>query len=147
MESSKVISTEVGFLKITVKDYKLIGVTKAETGDKVDCKNSLIDEVEHQLREYLCGRLKVFDLPLELKGNEFDLKVLDAVRKIPYGELRSYKDLSEKRRLVGKVLSNNLLILVVPCHRVIRSNGDLGGYILGTEVKKWLIDLERRFLD
>jgi methylated-DNA-[protein]-cysteine S-methyltransferase len=104
---------------------------------------------EAQLREYFDGSRKVFQLPLEFHGSDFQVKVWKALRTIPYGATRSYRELaravgSEKAcRAVGAANGRNPLPIVVPCHRVIGSNGKLTGFGGGLEVKAFLLDLER----
>jgi methylated-DNA-[protein]-cysteine S-methyltransferase len=104
---------------------------------------------EAQLREYFDGRRKVFRLPLEFYGSDFQVKVWKALQTIPYGATRSYGELacqigSEKAcRAVGAANGRNPLPIVVPCHRVIGSNGKLTGFGGGLDVKAFLLNLER----
>lgn len=103
----------------------------------------------HQLKGYLNGKLRSFDCKLDLRGTKFQKRVWLELRKIPYGEVRSYKDIAEAIghpkafRAVGGANGQNPIPLIIPCHRVIRSNGDLGGFGHGKEIKKRLIELER----
>jgi len=102
-----------------------------------------------QLKKYLKGELKDFDCPLDMKGTSFEKKVWSALKKIPYGRTRSYKDIAESIghpkafRAVGNANGSNWIPLIVPCHRVIESNGGLGGFGHGLKVKKRLLDLEK----
>ena len=106
-------------------------------------------DVVAQLREYFAGTRKTFDLELQPRGTEFQLSVWRELRRIPYGELRSYRDIAlaigkpEAVRAVGAANGANPLPIVVPCHRVIGSNGSLTGFGGGLEAKRYLIDLER----
>lgn len=108
------------------------------------------DDVFRQVEEFLRGKRKSFDLKYELKGTDFQMKVWAALHDIPYGETRSYKQIAEAIgnpaacRAVGMANNRNPLILIVPCHRVIGSNGDLVGYACGLEMKRALLDLEKR---
>ena len=103
-----------------------------------------------QLERYFDGKLKQFDLPLDPIGTPFQRKVWAELRKIPYGETRSYRDIAralqnEKAvRAVGTANGRNPLSIIVPCHRVIASNGSLAGYAGGLERKAKLLELERR---
>jgi O-6-methylguanine DNA methyltransferase len=107
-------------------------------------------EVVGQLLEYLDGDRTEFDLPLDLRGTEFQLKVWDALREIPFGEKRSYRDIAERIgrpnavRAVGSANGSNPVSLVVPCHRVINSDGKLGGYGGGLALKARLLAMESR---
>ena len=101
-----------------------------------------------QIREYLDGQRKVFDLPLHPNGTEFQIKVWKALTEIPYGETRSYKDIAisignEKAcRAVGMANNKNPIPIIIPCHRVIGANKKLVGYAGGLDLKERLLDLE-----
>lgn len=105
--------------------------------------------VKAQLRAYFKRELKQFDLPLAPVGTPFQLKVWRALRDIPYGELVSYKTIAEAIgnpnavRAVGGANGKNPIPIIVPCHRVIGSDGSLTGFGGGLATKKRLIDLER----
>jgi methylated-DNA-[protein]-cysteine S-methyltransferase len=109
------------------------------------------DETIAQLRAYFEGDLYRFDLPLAPDGTSFQLQVWQALRTIPYGEVISYARLAGKlgrshnaARAVGAANGKNPLPVVVPCHRVIGSNGHLTGYAGGIHIKEALLALERR---
>lgn len=112
-------------------------------------KTPLIEQAAGQLKEYLAGVRREFDLPLHLQGTDFQKKVWDALQKIPYGETRSYQQLAamvgnEKAcRAVGMANNKNPVMIVVPCHRVIGKNGKLVGYAGGLDRKESLLRLER----
>lgn len=101
-----------------------------------------------QLKEYFKGSRKEFKLPLDLRGSEFQKKVWQELMKIPYGKTESYKSIAEKTggvnyvRAVGKANSSNPVPIIIPCHRVINSNGKIGGYSLGLHLKERLLELE-----
>jgi methylated-DNA-[protein]-cysteine S-methyltransferase len=105
--------------------------------------------VKMQLRAYFKGELKEFDLPLAPEGTTFQQKVWRALRNIPYGELVSYKSIAKTIgnpkavRAVGAANGKNPLPIIVPCHRVIGSDGSLTGFGGGLQTKQQLIDLER----
>ncbi len=113
------------------------------------CETGLIKEAAAQLTEYLEGRRKKFDLPLNPKGTEFQKKVWKALCDIPYGETRSYKQVAEAvgnpkgPRAVGMANNRNPIIIFIPCHRVIGANGSLVGYGGGLDVKEKLLSLEK----
>jgi len=106
-------------------------------------------DVLSQLREYLKGRLKRFDCPLDFQGTPFQKEVWSQLRKIPYGQTRSYKEIAQAIghpkavRAVGNANGSNRLPLIIPCHRVIESNGRLGGFGHGLQTKRQLLDFER----
>lgn len=101
-----------------------------------------------QLEEYFTRRRRQFDLPLAAAGTAFQQSVWQALAAIPYGELRSYRDIAQvignpaAVRAVGAANGRNPLPIVVPCHRVIGSNGSLTGFAGGLEIKTFLLELE-----
>ena len=101
-----------------------------------------------QLNEYFAGDRTEFDLPLRLNGTEFQLSVLDALQKIPYGETTSYAAIAERIgrpkavRAVGAANGRNPIPIIVPCHRVIGSHGELTGFGGGLDTKEALLRLE-----
>ena len=109
-------------------------------------------EVVRQLRAYFAGELKDFDLPLAPEGTPFQLKVWKCLCDIPYGETISYGQLARQignpnaSRAVGLANGSNPIAIIIPCHRVIGSNGKLTGYGGGLPIKEKLLALERRQL-
>ena len=101
-----------------------------------------------QLQEYFAGERKEFDLPLQLTGTEFQVRVLEELQRIPYGETTSYADIAERigrpkaMRAVGAANGRNPIPIIVPCHRVIGSSGDLTGFGGGLDTKEALLRLE-----
>jgi methylated-DNA-[protein]-cysteine S-methyltransferase len=103
--------------------------------------------VTEQLGQYFTGARTSFDLPLALRGSEFQLRVWDALCVIPYGATMSYGALAERvgtesARAVGRANGSNPIPIIVPCHRVIGATGTLTGYGGGIGRKRWLLDLE-----
>ena len=104
--------------------------------------------VRSQLAEYFAGERKDFDLPLSLSGTEFQIAVLEALRQIPYGETTSYGTVAKQIgrpkavRAVGAANGRNPIPIIVPCHRVIGSSGDLTGFGGGLDTKAALLRLE-----
>lgn len=111
-------------------------------------KTDLLAEAEKQLEEYFNGKRKEFQLPLAPEGTFFQRKVWAALQTIPYGETRSYKEIAiqtgnEKAcRAVGMANNRNPISILIPCHRVIGSDGKLVGYAGGLDRKKFLLELE-----
>jgi methylated-DNA-[protein]-cysteine S-methyltransferase len=108
----------------------------------------VLREAEIELRNYFAGKLRVFRVPLNMEGTDFQKSVWNKLREIPYGETRSYAriagDIGRPKavRAVGAANGGNPLAIVVPCHRVIGSNGKLTGYGGGLPLKKRLLELE-----
>jgi len=109
----------------------------------------VLREAARQLRAYFAGDLRQFNLPLDLRGTDFQLRVWNQLLKIPYGETRSYSDIAraihspKAVRAVGAANGANPISIVVPCHRVIGSSGKLVGYGGGLPLKKRLLEMER----
>ena len=102
-----------------------------------------------QVRQYLAGERKEFDLSLEFEGTDFQKQVWSELVRIPYGHTMSYGELAKKigrpssSRAVGAANGANLIAIVVPCHRVIGANGKLTGYAFGVDAKERLLSLEQ----
>jgi len=111
-------------------------------------EGTILEEAKRELDEYFDERRKTFDIPLAVGGTSFQRAVLAKLERIPYGEYRSYKQIAEalgdpkKARAVGRTCHTNPLPLFVPCHRVIASDGTLGGYAGGLELKYYLLMME-----
>lgn len=107
-------------------------------------------DVTVQLTEYLAGERQTFDMPLALAGTPFQRRVWDALLAIPYGETLTYQEIALAlgkpggAQAVGGAVARNPVSIIVPCHRVLGSDGSLTGYMWGTHVKRWLLDHERR---
>lgn len=114
-------------------------------------ETALLKEAALQLQEYFEGRRKTFNLPLDPGGTPFQQKVWQALQEIPYGQTRSYKDIalavgnSKASRAVGMANNRNPISIVIPCHRVIGSNGKLTGYGGGLHIKEYLLNLEKQY--
>lgn len=109
-----------------------------------------IRSIENELHQYFEGTLKAFKTPLFLLGSPFQKRVWEELQAIPYGETRSYADIAAAMgvpsafRAVANANGANQIAIVIPCHRVINSNGEFGGYGGGLPRKKWLITHERK---
>ena len=110
--------------------------------------DELLADARRQLTEYFAGERTEFDLPLRPTGAPFQLRVWEALLRIPYGETASYGEMARElghptaSRAVGAANGRNPIAIVVPCHRVIGANGSLTGYAGGLECKRALLDLE-----
>jgi AraC family transcriptional regulator of adaptative response/methylated-DNA-[protein]-cysteine methyltransferase len=113
-------------------------------------QNKHLDDLNLQLDEYFSEKRKIFDLNFVLTGTEFQKKVWMSLLDIPYGETRTYKQQAEYLakpfavRAVANANGANLISIVIPCHRVIGSDGSLTGYGGGLMKKKWLLELENK---
>ena len=111
-------------------------------------KSKVLSDCVRQLKEYFDGERKEFCVPLKIEGSEFQKRVWNALCKIPYGTVISYKRLAEMAgspnayRAAGSANGKNCIPIIIPCHRVINENGGIGGYSPGVEIKKKLLALE-----
>ena len=111
-------------------------------------ETELSKRTQEQLAQYFAGKRKTFELPVFYRGTPFRQRVWDALCTIPYGQTRSYQDIAKligspkAVRAVGQANHDNPLLILVPCHRVIRKNGDIHGYACGDSVKEFLLKLE-----
>jgi methylated-DNA-[protein]-cysteine S-methyltransferase len=112
----------------------------------------LFQDAAIQLQEWFAGRRTEFDLKLDPQGTPFQRRVWAALREIPYGRTTSYLEIAARAgnpraaRPAGQAIGRNPLSIIVPCHRVIGSNGSLTGYGGGMERKRWLLEHERKVL-
>jgi methylated-DNA-[protein]-cysteine S-methyltransferase len=139
-----IVVSNDGIRKILInkKSEELAGV------EKVTTENSLVANVFKQLKEYFKRKRREFELPLEIIGTDFQKKVWKELLKIPYGETITYNQLAlnlgDKKVIRAAAAANgaNPLPIVIPCHRVIGSDGNLVGYGGGLDVKQQLLELE-----
>ena len=153
----------VGHLELAISERGLAGLAfggrwSAPWGKKTAVREEMsvrwveqperFTEVRRQLDEYFAGRRRQFDLPLDLRGPEFYGRCWQALLRIPYGETWSYSRLAAEvgsprsSRAVGQANHHNPIAIIVPCHRVIASDGSLAGFGGGLEAKKFLLKLE-----
>ena len=139
---------EFGILKIGYTDT---AITFLKQVDQIDVDNehsALSDLAFDQVCEYLKGHRRIFDFPYELSGTEFQKKVWNALCQVQYGETRTYKEIAsvvgnpKASRAVGMANNKNPLMVVVPCHRIVGTDGNLIGYAGGLDMKKALLELE-----
>jgi methylated-DNA-[protein]-cysteine S-methyltransferase len=154
----KEIKSPVGKLKLISSAHALVAVLwERERPDRVKLEapmlapeHPILIATERQLTEYFTGARTVFDLPIEPRGSEFQKKVWHALRKIPFGQTRSYLDIAKMfgsaaaSRAVGRANGKNPLSIIVPCHRVIGSDGSLTGFAGGLETKAALLAFEAK---
>lgn len=113
--------------------------------------NNFENEIYQQFYEYFKGLRKSFTLPIKIEGTDFQKSVYYELLKIPYAKQVSYKDIAIKIgcpkgfRAVGNANNKNKIPIIIPCHRVINSDGKIGGYAGGVEIKNYLINLEKSY--
>lgn len=111
--------------------------------------SSTVHSIAAELKEYFDGKRRMFETPLQLLGTVFQIAVWEEVRKVPFGHTITYDELANRIgkpaafRAVAQANAQNPVAIAVPCHRVINSDGGLGGYDAGLERKRWLLDFEK----
>ncbi len=155
---SRKFPSPVGELTLVAGDAGLVAVTwEKDRAGRVplsevtpDAEHSVLAETAKQLDEYFAGERMVFDLPLDPTGTEFQRAVWMALRKIPFGETKSYLEIAievgsrNHTRAVGAANGRNPISIIVPCHRVIGSSGTLTGFAGGLAAKQFLLEHEGR---
>lgn len=147
MKNRICVDSPVGVLTLEENDGRLARLEFGACPEEGE-RTWVLCEAVRQLEAYFAGKLREFDLPLAPQGTPFQLEVWQALRKIPYGETRTYQEIAiavgrEKAcRAVGMANNRNPISIIVPCHRVIGADGSLTGYGGGLEVKRFLLELE-----
>ncbi|GAB3872091.1 methylated-DNA--[protein]-cysteine S-methyltransferase [Terrabacter terrigena] len=146
-------ATEAGVVRVAfaVEDHdRVLESLGATVGSRILRGGNRLDPLARELDDYFAGGRRAFDVPVDLRlARGFRLSVLQHLKEIPYGSTESYGQVAVASgspravRAVGSACATNPLPIVVPCHRVVRSDGSLGGYLGGLPAKERLLDLER----
>lgn len=153
------MNSPVGILKLVANENALVAVLWENENPKrvrlaeliYNKQHPILLETQQQLAEYFNGQRKVFNLPLDFEGTEFQQKVWQALLSIPFGEVRSYKQIAEQIgnvkavRAVGAANGKNPISIIAPCHRVVGANGKLVGFAGGLDNKSILLNIERLY--
>ena len=144
-----IISSPLGFTKIVGDDDGIASITVLNSEEKItDIIPVELEDCVFQLQEYFDGKRKDFDIKLNPEGTDFQKKVWNQLLEIPYGKTLSYLDLSKRLgdikaiRAVANANGKNPIWIIIPCHRVIGSDGSLTGYAGGLNRKQWLLEHE-----
>ncbi|HTX87133.1 MAG TPA: methylated-DNA--[protein]-cysteine S-methyltransferase [Candidatus Nanoarchaeia archaeon] len=144
------LESPVGILRIEANENEIRSVLFAHEKKKNGRQPAVLKNCLKQLKEYFYEGRKKFTLPLELSGSAWQKKVWQELTKIPFGKTVSYAELAEKlggkkmARAVASACAQNKILFIIPCHRVIGSQGGLTGYRGGLKHKKWLLDFEKK---
>ena len=146
-------ATDAGVCLLEFSDRRMLEAqlesVRQRLGPLLPGAHPLLDQLRAELAEYFAGTRREFSVPLVYPGTPFQVKVWDGLRRIPYGETRSYEQLAwsvgapNAQRAVGHANGLNRLAILIPCHRVVNKDGKLGGYGGGLWRKQLLLDLER----
>lgn len=149
MMETALIETPLGIAKVEGDVHGLNAITVLDTSEEpTTVMPEILEDAVYQLKEYFEGQRQVFDLSLNPEGTDFQKRVWKALLNIPFGKTTSYLELSKTLgdvkaiRAVAAANGKNPLWIVVPCHRVIGSDGSLTGYAGGLHRKKWLLEHE-----
>ena len=139
--------------RIVANPFAVTGLSLVRVATAEEPLNPIARRAERELRDYLGGRLRSFSVDYDITSlSRFTQTVLRETAKIPYGQTRSYRWLAARlgkpkaARAVGNALARNPVPIIIPCHRVLRSDGSIGPFVFGTEWKKRLLELEKCFV-
>ena len=144
-----VYDTQIGQITIASNGDAITMVCFGNTAGENPCRCELTDRTAAEIQEYLSGNRTQFNLPILFHGTDFQKRVWSALLSIPYGETRSYRQIAEQIgnpsacRAVGMANNKNPVAILIPCHRVIGSDGSLVGYAGGLTIKRFLLSLEK----
>lgn len=142
------ISSPLGQIEIKELDNSIVEIRFTESKPVTKNSSPILDKCIHQLMEYFNGTRTSFELPLQPMGTEFQKKVWSELQNIPFGKTISYMDLAKRLgdpkviRAAGTANGKNPIAIIIPCHRVIGTDGSLTGYAGGLERKQWLLEHE-----
>jgi methylated-DNA-[protein]-cysteine S-methyltransferase len=151
MKNYTYLHTPIGLMEISEESGKLIEIEFVKYVQRAEGGSMILQEAKWQLEAYFEGKRKEFNLPLHIEAPDFHKEVYTALLNVPYGTTVTYKELAElagnpsASRAVGAALANNPFPVIIPCHRVLKSDGSLGSYSGGEGIKskQWLLDHER----
>jgi methylated-DNA-[protein]-cysteine S-methyltransferase len=151
MEYISSFNSPLGFLILKSDGVAVteIAFSENDLSEKNDC--ALLQECRQQLEDYFCGKSLEFNLPLALRGTEFQKKVWNELMNIPTGQTITYQELAVRLgdakciRAAGTANGRNPLAIVIPCHRVIGAGNKLTGYAGGLSRKRWLLEHELKY--
>jgi methylated-DNA-[protein]-cysteine S-methyltransferase len=138
----------IGWLEIRASKKGITHIEYVDAKGEHFNRSGMLKKCKDQLEEYFERKRKVFNLPLDLDGTDFQVITWKEIKKIPLGKTITYQDLSHRlgdphsERAIGNATGKNPINIVIPCHRVIASDGKLTGYRGGLKRKKWLLEFE-----
>ena len=153
--ASRTISSPVGPLVLLASELGLAGLffghrLEENSPPSDDSKNGHLNAAEAQLAEYFSGQRNQFEVAFDVRGTEFQQSVWGELSRIPFGITQSYRDIAvaignpKSVRAIGLANGSNPISIIVPCHRVVGSNGSLTGFAGGIESKRWLLEHEAK---
>ena len=147
MEKSYYKST-IGILEIICENNKLVSLKLVDYCEKSNIETDFIKDIKKQLDEYFLGKRTIFNIKINPKGTDFQKLVWSELQNIPYGKIKSYSEIAaatgnkNAQRAVGNACNKNPIMIIIPCHRVISKNNNLGGYAYGRSIKQKLLNID-----
>ena len=138
----------IGILEIICENNKLVSLKLVDYCEKSNVETNFIKDIKKQLGEYFSGKRTTFDIKINPTGTDFQKMVWKELQNIPYGETKSYSEIAaaagnkNAQRAVGNACNKNPIMIIIPCHRVISKNNNLGGYAYGGSIKQKLLNIE-----
>ena len=138
----------IGILEIICENSKLVSLKLVDYCEKSNIEADFIKDIKKQLDEYFIGKRTIFNIKINPSGTDFQKLVWSELQKIPYGKTKSYSEVAEAignknaQRAVGNACNKNPIMIIIPCHRVISKNNNLGGYAYGKNIKQKLLNVE-----
>jgi len=139
-----------GLLLIEAADEHILQIRRTREEIPFPAGHPLMEQCREELSRYFSGELREFRFPIRPEGTAFQKKIWAELRKIPYGETASYGEIARRAcgsssyaRAAAQAAHRNPILLAIPCHRMIGAKGSLGGFAAGTDMKKYLLALER----
>lgn len=151
MENILSFKTKFGWINIVEEDQSIVSLSFGKVKNKGFSNN--LNALKKNILLYLSGKKILSKNSIKILGNPFQKKIWNELKKIPCGTTKSYGEIAKKlntsARYVGRVCGQNKLLLLIPCHRVVRSDGKLGGFsgLGGIKLKKSLLDLENKYFN
>lgn len=147
MEKSYYKST-IGILEIICENNKLVSLKLVDCCEKTTVETNFIKDIKNQLDEYFSGKRTTFDIKINPVGTDFQKLVWKELQKIPYGKTKSYSEIAaaagnkNAQRAIGNACNKNPIMIIIPCHRVVSKNNNIGGYAYGSKIKQKLLNIE-----
>lgn len=138
----------IGILEISCENDKLVSLKLVDKVNMSCQVTNFIKNIINQLDEYFSGNRKKFEIDISPKGTDFQKLVWQELQRIPYGKVKSYSEIAKiignqnAQRAVGTACNKNPIMIIIPCHRIISKNGNIGGFAYGNSIKQKLLDIE-----
>ena len=137
----------IGILEIICENGELVSLKLVDYCEKSNIETDLIKDIKNQLDEYFSGKRTTFNININPAGTDFQTLVWSELQNIPYGKTKSYSEVAESignkntQRAIGNACNKNPIMIIIPCHRVVSKNNNLGGYAYGSIIKQKLLNV------